>query len=188
MAAGDQLKSALGSVIKGQTVRPGRRDAGVEALQNALNSILGTKLKIDGVIGTETINAYYTAVARGDKVVQSITATAGYSLPAAISRKDLDAVVKRVSGAMYSPVSYLELLLKLEPKKVGDFVLLDREGTFVGITQFNKRSYEDVRRELLANRKLLRSYEDLPPFAEFVQMGAGDMARVSCWQRVFTTS
>lgn len=184
MAASDALSTAVGVVMSGGSLIESELgnlapDASVRMLQSTLNALTGSKLKLDGVIGRQTLSAFLRAQREGTRAVTAIAAALPVRMPASILTNEVDAVVNSVAKSVTVPRSFLELLLRLEPVRVDEFFLLDRTGKFVGLTQFDRRTYDDMRRETIADESLLGASNALPSFGDFIEATPIEMARVS---------
>lgn len=150
----------------------------IKVLQGTINSLTGRRIKVDGKIGPETLKAYYAVPDSRKGLFMSLVTAAKVDLPPVVSMQDIEAAIAARAFSNV-PASYLQLLAEVEPARIGDIILLDRSGKYVGITQFDSRSYDAVRTADLLTPSGVSVASLLPPFAEFVKATPAVMVKAS---------
>lgn len=133
---------------------------------------------MDGKVGVQTLNAFYAVKDSRSSLFSELVQVTGVDLPAVMKISEVQEIVRR-STFTSVPKSYLNLLVAVEPVVIGDLVILDRSGKYVGVTQFDRRSYEEVRQSGVSNSRGIEVEQLLPPFDDFVKASPEVMVEAS---------
>lgn len=142
----------------------------VSFLQSTLVLMGHDLLRVDGVLGPRTLDAYLALSEDDRRVVNELlTARDPNSVPALrealdvhltngriraregsevkyVTHEDVAQMIRAVSKELDVPESYLQLMVSLENYSTPDGYAVEYDGPFRGIAQFNRATWESIRR------------------------------------------
>lgn len=149
----------------------------MKVAQGLVSAFGSTRLVQDGAIGPRTLSAYAKLDPVKRQSIDVVNKEMGIVFPDMIPIRDVSKLIREVE--VDAPASYLNMVVDLESYKANEFYVLDREGKFVGLTQFSSSTYEFVR----TSGNTTRSGKDisfiLPEFNVFLTLGPVMMAKAS---------
>jgi hypothetical protein len=118
----------------------------MSALQALINKLsTTTKIADDGVYGEATHRAFLSLSPQDQSKVRTFAnVSLGYTIPKNLSWGQVQFLVDKASKATGVPVSYLMKLVKLENTTTPTGIQVEYEGTFRGIGQFDKATWQRV--------------------------------------------
>lgn len=120
------------------------RDA-IKTVQAYLNSTAGTKLSVDGVMGSQTLGAI-AAHKDSDSLLNTLTTKLKIDtkIEGVYTREELTELARTASAATGAPFEYLMFAFYLENYPAGDGVRTEYKATYRGLGQFGRRAWSAV--------------------------------------------
>lgn len=115
------------------------------AIQTFMNSI-GTRLKVDGQIGFSTARALNRLPVERKLTVEGFATVMRVDLPDLYTWNEINVIVSEVTRDRDVPPSYLLKMIELENRTTTSSILVEYEGSFKGIAQFNEETWALVTR------------------------------------------
>lgn len=149
---------------------------GVRFLQGAIMATSGQRIKVDGVVGPETLRALDKVPPARRGIVESVAAATAAQMPSMVTPNDVETAIK-LRKYTQVPESYVRLVLKIEPARIGENLVVTTDGKYVGLSQFSRETYEWIRmsRFRTPDGDLLPS-QVLPEFDAFKALKGVDAA------------
>jgi hypothetical protein len=120
------------------------RSFAIKSVQAMISALGKIKLSLDGDFGAKTIRALLNLGEPQRQLVQNHASKLDVSTPHVLSASQADILATTASMKTGVPKSYFEKVIKLENKTVQGNVIVEFDGTFKGIGQFNRPTFEAV--------------------------------------------
>lgn len=117
------------------------------ALQCSLNHLADAKLKVDGIVGPNTMAALAKYEAKDPKRAALLTKVFQVKAPPMVTKAEVRAIAERVARETGVPLDYLLMVVEYENIKAGKdgyLIQASPSGDHVGLAQINKETWEGL--------------------------------------------